>query len=204
MVQETCRCMPGGSGRIVFRDEPLANVAEDFNRLNRTRLLIDDTAAGAMRLTGNLRGDDVASLRAFLAEQRTLRVSASASADVIRVGSRAAGRALATSPVPDTAISTVTPMANAACNGERSHTAADDALRAARSARAPITPRRSDRAGVDRSEQPPPALAHHTCHRKFIENRCPIVAVDPRSPGTTQHCALRGGAAPAPSAPKKD
>ncbi len=31
MVQETCRCMPGGSGRIVFRDEPLANVAEDFN-----------------------------------------------------------------------------------------------------------------------------------------------------------------------------
>ncbi|UKE67724.1 FecR domain-containing protein [Xanthomonas translucens pv. phlei] len=74
--------------RIVFRDEPLANVAEDFNRLNRTRLLIDDAAADAMRLTGNLRGNDVASLRAFLAEQPTLRVSAGA--DVIRVGSRAA------------------------------------------------------------------------------------------------------------------
>ncbi|WP_409976619.1 FecR family protein [Xanthomonas graminis] len=74
--------------RIVFRDEPLANVAEDFNRLNRTRLLIDDAAAGAMRLTGNLRGDDIASLRAFLAEQPTLRVSAGT--DVIRVGSRAA------------------------------------------------------------------------------------------------------------------
>ncbi|PPT92357.1 iron dicitrate transport regulator FecR [Xanthomonas theicola] len=74
--------------RIVFRDAPLANVAEDFNRLNRTRLLIDDAAAGAMRLTGNLRGDDIASLRAFLADQPTLRVSASA--DAIRVGSRAA------------------------------------------------------------------------------------------------------------------
>jgi transmembrane sensor len=76
--------------RIVFRDEPLANVAEDFNRLNRTRLLIDDAAAGAMRLTGNLRGDDIASLRAFLADQPTLRVTATA--DAIRVGSRAAPR----------------------------------------------------------------------------------------------------------------
>lgn len=79
--------------RIVFRDEPLANVAEDFNRLNRTRLLIDDAGAGAMRLTGNLRGDDIASLRAFLADQPTLRVTASA--DAIRVGSRAAPRPVA-------------------------------------------------------------------------------------------------------------
>ncbi|QNH22114.1 hypothetical protein HEP73_03045 [Xanthomonas sp. GW] len=79
--------------RIVFRDEPLANVAEDFNRLNRTRLLIDDAAAGAMRLTGNLRGDDIASLRAFLADQPTLRVTASA--DAIRVGSRAAPQPVA-------------------------------------------------------------------------------------------------------------
>ncbi|QNH17716.1 hypothetical protein HEP74_02871 [Xanthomonas sp. SS] len=79
--------------RIVFRDEPLANVAEDFNRLNRTRLLIDDAGAGAMRLTGNLRGDDIASLRAFLADQPTLRVTASA--DAIRVGSRLAPRSVA-------------------------------------------------------------------------------------------------------------
>jgi transmembrane sensor len=76
--------------RIVFRDEPLANVAEDFNRLNRTHLLIDDATAGAMRLTGNLRGDDIASLRAFLADQPTLHVTATA--DAIRVGSRAAPR----------------------------------------------------------------------------------------------------------------
>ncbi|MEL4891897.1 FecR domain-containing protein [Xanthomonas protegens] len=72
--------------RIVFRDEPLANVAEDFNRLNRTRLLIDDGDAGAMRLTGNLRGDDVAALRAFLDAQPTLQVRTSA--DGIHVRSR--------------------------------------------------------------------------------------------------------------------
>lgn len=72
--------------RIVFRDEPLANVAEDFNRLNRTRLLIDDTDAGAMRLTGNLRGDDVAALRVFLDAQPTLQVRTSA--DGIHVRSR--------------------------------------------------------------------------------------------------------------------
>ncbi|MBO9872296.1 MULTISPECIES: FecR family protein [Xanthomonas] len=72
--------------RIVFRDEPLANVAEDFNRLNRTRLLIDDAGAGAMRLTGNLRGDDVAALRAFLDAQPTLQVHANA--DAIHVRSR--------------------------------------------------------------------------------------------------------------------
>lgn len=72
--------------RIVFRDEPLANVAEDFNRLNRTRLLIDDADAGAMRLTGNLRGDDVAALRAFLDAQPTLQVRTSA--DGIHVRSR--------------------------------------------------------------------------------------------------------------------
>ncbi|WP_425612874.1 FecR family protein [Xanthomonas rydalmerensis] len=70
--------------RIVFRDEPLANVAEDFNRLNRTRLLIDDTDAGAMRLTGNLRGDDVAALRAFLDAQPTLQVRTSANGIHVR------------------------------------------------------------------------------------------------------------------------
>ncbi|MET0549258.1 MAG: FecR domain-containing protein [Xanthomonas sp.] len=72
--------------RIVFRDEPLANVAEDFNRLNRHRLLIDDADAGAMRLTGNLHGDDVAALRAFLEAQPTLQVHTGA--DGIHVRSR--------------------------------------------------------------------------------------------------------------------
>ncbi|MEA9587506.1 FecR domain-containing protein [Xanthomonas sp. WHRI 10064A] len=79
--------------RIVFRDAPLTTVAEDFNRLNRTRLLIDDAAAGALRLTGNLRGDDVASLRAFLDDQPNLRVVAAPG--VLRVSSRPAQGAAA-------------------------------------------------------------------------------------------------------------
>jgi transmembrane sensor len=58
-------------GRIVFRDEPLRDVADRFNRSNTLRLQISDEA-GALRLTGNLRGDDVASLRAFLDQQPAL------------------------------------------------------------------------------------------------------------------------------------
>ncbi|PPT28353.1 FecR family protein [Xanthomonas arboricola] len=74
--------------RIVFRDAPLATVAEDFNRLNRTRLSIDDAAAGALRLTGNLRGDDLAALRVFLDGQPNLRVVSAPG--MLRVSSRPA------------------------------------------------------------------------------------------------------------------
>ncbi|KAB7764174.1 FecR family protein [Xanthomonas maliensis] len=73
--------------RIVFRDEPLRNVAEDFNRLNRVQLRIDDERAGGMRLTGNLRSDDLAGLRAFLAQQPSLRLQQQA--DALHVVSRA-------------------------------------------------------------------------------------------------------------------
>ncbi|KUF20499.1 FecR family protein [Xanthomonas phaseoli] len=69
--------------RIVFRDEPLRNVAEDFNRLNRIQLHIDDARAGAMRLTGNLRSDDLAGLQAFLARQPGLRLEQHADAQHI-------------------------------------------------------------------------------------------------------------------------
>lgn len=58
--------------RVVFQDEPLREVAEQFNRLNDVRLWLDDDAAGALRLTGNLRGDDLASLRTFLDQQPSL------------------------------------------------------------------------------------------------------------------------------------
>lgn len=61
-------------GRIVFRDETLQDVAERFNRLNRTQLRIDDAAAGTLRLTGNLRADDIDSLLAYLRDQPSLDV----------------------------------------------------------------------------------------------------------------------------------
>ncbi|MBL0949824.1 MAG: hypothetical protein IBJ08_03750 [Pseudomonas sp.] len=59
-------------------DEPLRDIADRFNRMNTMRLRVDDNEAGALRLTGNLRADDVASLRAFLEEQPALAVSVDA------------------------------------------------------------------------------------------------------------------------------
>lgn len=58
-------------GRVVFRDEPLREVADRFNRSNALRLQVSDEA-GALRLTGNLRVDDLGSLRAFLDQQPAL------------------------------------------------------------------------------------------------------------------------------------
>ncbi|MBD9478084.1 FecR domain-containing protein [Pseudoxanthomonas sp. PXM02] len=72
--------------RVVFRDEPLRDIADRFNRMNRVRLQVDDNVAGALRLTGNLQADDLASLRAFLDEQPTL--ATTATAGEIRVRSR--------------------------------------------------------------------------------------------------------------------
>ena len=74
--------------RVVFRDEPLRDIADRFNRMNTVRLRVDDREAGALRLTGNLRADDLASLRAFLDEHPALAVTADA--HEIRVRSRRA------------------------------------------------------------------------------------------------------------------
>lgn len=74
--------------RVVFQDEPLREVAEQFNRLNDVRLQVDDDVAGALRLTGNLRGDDLASLRTFLDQQPSLHTRVVDRK--IRVGSRSA------------------------------------------------------------------------------------------------------------------
>ena len=45
--------------------------------MNRTRLHVDDSVAGALRLTGNLKANDLASLRAFLDEHPTLKTTTS-------------------------------------------------------------------------------------------------------------------------------
>lgn len=79
--------------RIVFHDQSLRDVAYQFNRLNHIRLQINDAAAGVLRLTGNLRGDDLDSLRAFLDQQPSLRTTATTNR--IRVGSRAVDAKLA-------------------------------------------------------------------------------------------------------------
>lgn len=70
--------------RVVFRDAPLRDVADQFNRLNAVRLHVDDAAAGALRITGNLSGDDLESLRAFLDEQPALRTTMTADRIIVR------------------------------------------------------------------------------------------------------------------------
>ncbi|WP_340571845.1 FecR domain-containing protein [Stenotrophomonas sp. G106K1] len=72
------------NGRVVFRDEPLRDVADRFNRRNTLRLHVSD-AAGALRLTGNLRADDVGSLRAFLDQQPALTTQQSADGIHVRM-----------------------------------------------------------------------------------------------------------------------
>lgn len=72
------------SGRVIFRDEALRDVADRFNRRNALRLHVSDDA-GALRLTGNLRADDVASLRAFLDQQPTLVTQADADGIHVRL-----------------------------------------------------------------------------------------------------------------------
>jgi transmembrane sensor len=69
--------------RIVFRDEPLREVAEQFNRLNSVRLRVDDPQAGALRLTGSLSADDLDSLRAFLDQQPTLTTTVTATEIIV-------------------------------------------------------------------------------------------------------------------------
>ncbi len=77
-------------GRIVFHDEPLREVADRFNRINRQRLQVS-AGAGALRLTGNLRADDLDSLRVFLDQQPSL--ATTHTRDGIAVRLRAAGDA---------------------------------------------------------------------------------------------------------------
>ncbi|HYG05992.1 MAG TPA: FecR domain-containing protein [Stenotrophomonas sp.] len=81
--------------RIVFRDESLREVADQFNRLNPTRVDVDD-AAGALHLTGNLGADDVDSLFAFLQQQPGLATTRTERGIVVR----ARGAAKATTPAP--------------------------------------------------------------------------------------------------------
>ena len=73
-------------GRIVFRDEPLRDVADRFNRMNVVRLQVQDEAAGALRLTGNLSAHDLDSLRVFLEAQPALETIVTG--DEIKVGTR--------------------------------------------------------------------------------------------------------------------
>jgi transmembrane sensor len=44
---------------LEFDDVPLAEIVADFNRRNPLRLVIDDPALGAMRMTATFRSDNI-------------------------------------------------------------------------------------------------------------------------------------------------
>jgi len=52
--------------KLVFDDEPLASVVEQFNRYNRKRLVIEDERLGALALSGVFSCNDLDSLALFL------------------------------------------------------------------------------------------------------------------------------------------
>jgi transmembrane sensor len=61
--------------RLVFEDTPLAEVAEEFNRYNTTRLVITDADVAQLEVSGLYSSTDPAALIAFLKVQPTLQVT---------------------------------------------------------------------------------------------------------------------------------
>ncbi|MBN7830492.1 FecR domain-containing protein [Stenotrophomonas maltophilia] len=73
-------------GRIVFHDETLRDVVDQFNRRNRRQVVLEDESAAATRLSGNLRAEGVDALAAYLGAQASLDVRREG--DDVRVRSR--------------------------------------------------------------------------------------------------------------------
>lgn len=78
------RVMAWRERRLVFRDEPLANVADEFNRYNNTRLVIEGAATRERRMSGVFNADDPGALIAFLDRDPTLSVQSQQGSVVIR------------------------------------------------------------------------------------------------------------------------
>ncbi|WP_374473061.1 FecR domain-containing protein [Arenimonas sp.] len=58
-LEEVARLVDWRSGYLAFQDTSLAAAAEEFNRYNARRLLVGDDTAGALRVGGSFRWDNV-------------------------------------------------------------------------------------------------------------------------------------------------
>jgi transmembrane sensor len=65
------------SGRLVFRDRPLAEVVDEFNRYSQARIEIDSPGLGNMPVSGVISVQDTTSLMAFLNNLPGIKVTAS-------------------------------------------------------------------------------------------------------------------------------
>lgn len=70
--------------RLIFRSEPLAAIAAEFNRYNDTQLLIEGATTSARRVTGVFDADKPGALVAFLEGDPQLKVEARGNEVVIR------------------------------------------------------------------------------------------------------------------------
>ena len=57
-VAEVERMLDWRDGTLAFRDTTLAEAADEFNRYNARKLVVADTAAGALRVGGSFRWDN--------------------------------------------------------------------------------------------------------------------------------------------------
>ncbi len=68
------RVMAWRERRLIFRDESLAAIANEFNRYNKRQLVIEGTATRSRRITGVFHADDPGALIAFLERDADLAV----------------------------------------------------------------------------------------------------------------------------------
>ena len=63
--------------KLVFEDTPLAEAAEEFNRYNKQRVIIDDPALRAFHVRGTFSSTDPALFVQFLAQRFGMTISES-------------------------------------------------------------------------------------------------------------------------------
>ena len=71
---EIDRVMAWRERRLIFRDESLAAIANEFNRYNKQQLVVEGTATRSRRITGVFHADDPGALIAFLERDADLAV----------------------------------------------------------------------------------------------------------------------------------
>jgi len=70
--------------RLVFRDTPLTEVADEFNRFNRTQIQVADAAAGQMQITGTFDADRPQAILLFAQKHPSLLTEPDGSHWIIR------------------------------------------------------------------------------------------------------------------------
>jgi transmembrane sensor len=70
--------------RLIFRDQPLSDIATEFNRYNATQLVVEGSRTGARRMTGVFDADDPSALLSFLERESDIVIDRRDTSIVIR------------------------------------------------------------------------------------------------------------------------